>query len=195
MTKPTARLLVDAALETLKAEGYAGATSRAIAGRAGVNQALVHYYFGSVENLLVAALEQASNERRARYEEAVAQVASLDALIPVMAELWEQDKASGHVRVISQMVAGAVNRPELAERIVALMDPWVDLAEATVRKVLPPLVPPREAAFAIVTFYLGVNLMTNLGPARERVDEFFHTARELAPALTPLLDLARLWEA
>lgn len=188
MPKPTAQLLVDAALETLKREGYAGATSRAIAGRAGVNQALVHYYFGSVESLLVAALEQASDERRARYADAVAAVTSLDELIPVMAELWEQDKAVGHVSVISQMVAGAVNRPELAERIVALMDPWVDLAEETVRKVLPPLAPPRETAFAIVTFYLGVNLMTNLGPARERVDEFFHTARLLAPALTPLLE-------
>lgn len=189
MPKPTAQLLVDAALETLKDEGFAGATSRGIAGRAGVNQALVHYYFGSVENVLVAALEQASNERRARYEAAVASVSTLDELIPVMAELWEQDKASGNVSVISQMVAGAVNRPELAERIVALMEPWVDLAEETVRKVLPPLAPPRETAFAIVTFYLGVNLMTNLGPSRERVDEFFHAARELAPALTPLLAL------
>lgn len=189
MIKPTAQALVDATLETLKAEGYAGATSRAIAGRAGVNQALVHYYFGSVESLLVAALEQASRERLERYERAVADVSSLDALIPVMADLWEQDKASGHVRVVSQMVAGAVNRPELAARIVELMEPWVELAERTVGAVLPPLAPPRETAFGIVTFYLGVNLMTNLDPTAARVGDFFRAAREAAPLAGALLAL------
>ena len=189
MTKPTAQGIVDAALETLKEEGFAGATSRAIARRGGVNQALVFYYFGSLEGLLLAALEQASNERLARYREAVSGVDSLDALIPVMAELWDADKASGHIRVVSQLVAGAVNRPELSGRIVALMEPWFELARETVERVLPPLAPPRETADAIVTFYLGVNLMTNLDPTNERVDAFFRKARELAPLVTPLLDM------
>ena len=48
-------------------------------------------------------------------------------------------------------------------------------------------VPATEAAHAIVTFYLGVNLMTNLDPANEQTDEFFARARELAPLLGPLL--------
>jgi AcrR family transcriptional regulator len=189
MTKPTAQTIVDAALETLREEGFAGATSRAIARRGGFNQALVFYYFGSLEGLLLAALEQASEERLARYRAAVADVDSIDTLIPVMADLWEQDKASGHVRVISQMIAGAVNRPELTERVVALMQPWVELAQETVHRVLPPFVPAREAADAIVTFYLGVNLMTNLDPDTARADAFFAKARELAPLLTPLLPL------
>jgi AcrR family transcriptional regulator len=189
MTKPTAQTIVEAALETIRREGFAGATSRAIARQGGFNQALVFYYFGSLEGLLLAALEQASEERLARYRTAVAGVDSLDVLIPVMADLWEDDKASGHVRTISQIVAGAVNRPELSERVLQLMQPWVDLAEETVRRVLPPFVPAREAADAIVTFYLGVNLMTNLDPATARADAFFAKARELAPLATPLLSL------
>jgi len=189
MTKPTAQTIVDAALETLKADGFAGATSRAIARRGGFNQALVFYYFGSLEGLLLAALEQASEERLVRYRAAVAEVDSLAELIPVMAELWEQDKRTGHVRVISQIVAGAVNRPELAGRVVELMRPWHELAEETVARVLPPLAPPRETADAIVTFYLGVNLMTNLDPSTERIDAFFAKARELTPLVSPLLDL------
>lgn len=187
MTKPTAQGIVDAALETLREEGFAGATSRAIARRGDFNQALVFYYFGSLEGLLLAALEQASKERLARYRNAVAGVDSLDTLIPVMADLWEQDKASGHVRVISQIVAGAVNRPELTARVVELMQPWVELAEETVRRVLPPFVPAREAADAIVTFYLGVNLMTNLDPETARADAFFAQARELAPLVAPVV--------
>jgi AcrR family transcriptional regulator len=187
MIKPTAEGIVTAALETLRTEGFAGASSRAIARRGGFNQALVFYYFGSLEGLLLAALERASEERLARYRAAVDGIDSLDALVPAMADLWEQDKASGHVRVISQMVAGAVNRPELAERVVALMQPWVELAQATVERVLPAIVPAREAADAIVTFYLGVNLLTNLDPSTERADAFFAKARELAPLVAPLL--------
>ena len=189
MTKPTAQTIVDAALETLREEGFAGATSRAIARRGGFNQALIFYHHGSLENVLVAALRQTSDERLARYRAAVADVRSLDELIPVMADLWEQDKGSGHVRVISQMVAGAVNRPELAQGIVSLMQPWFELAQETVERVLPPIVPSREAAHAIVTFYLGVNLMTNLDPANAMTDEFFAKARELSPLLRPVLAL------
>src|SRR3954468_18966249 len=125
MTKATAQekratrdQILEATLETLREEGFAGATSRAIARRGGFNQALVFYYFGSLEGLLLAALEQASEERLGRYRAAVAGVDSIDAVIPVMADLWEQDKESGHVRAISQMIAGAVNRPELNDRVV-----------------------------------------------------------------------------
>ena len=53
----TRRLLIDAAIETLKSEGYAGASARAIAERAGSNQGLIFYHFGSVANLLLAALD------------------------------------------------------------------------------------------------------------------------------------------
>jgi AcrR family transcriptional regulator len=189
MNKPTAQGIVDAAVETIKEEGFAGASSRAIARQGSFNPALVFYYFGSLEGLLIAALRQASEERLARYRAAVADVRSLDALIPVMSDLWEEDKASGHVRVVSQLVAGAVNRPELSGQIVELMQPWFELARETVEHVLPPLAPPRETADAIVTFYLGVNLMTNLDPTNERVDAFFRKARELAPLVAPLLKM------
>src|SRR5213080_4585690 len=117
MIKASAQVIVDAAVETLREQGFADATSRAIARRGGFNQALIFYYFGSLEALLLAALEQASEERLARYRAAVADVDSLATLIPVMADLWEEDKDSGHVRVVSQLVAGAVNRPELSGRI------------------------------------------------------------------------------
>ena len=52
MIKPTAQTILTATLETLRDEGFAGATSRAIARRAGCNQALIFYHFGSLESLL-----------------------------------------------------------------------------------------------------------------------------------------------
>src|SRR5687767_15267873 len=62
MTKTVARApeeaLMDAAERLLVDAGYAGITTRRLAEEAGVNHGLVHYYFGSVENLLVRTLER-----------------------------------------------------------------------------------------------------------------------------------------
>ena len=50
--------LLDAAERLLVDVGHAGITTRRLAEEAGVNHGLVHYYFGSNENLLVRALER-----------------------------------------------------------------------------------------------------------------------------------------
>jgi AcrR family transcriptional regulator len=50
--------LLDAAERLLLELGHAGITTRRVAEEAGVNHGLVHYYFGSNENLLVRALER-----------------------------------------------------------------------------------------------------------------------------------------
>ncbi len=50
--------LLDAAERLLVDVGYAGVTTRRLAEEAGVNNGLVHYYFGSNENLLVRTLER-----------------------------------------------------------------------------------------------------------------------------------------
>jgi AcrR family transcriptional regulator len=50
--------LMDAAERLLYEVGYAGVTTRAVAEAAGVNHGLVHYYFGSMEELLTQTLER-----------------------------------------------------------------------------------------------------------------------------------------
>ena len=62
---PTRRALVDAAIESLRFDGFAGASARAIAARADVNPGLIFYHFGSVADLLLAALEEVSVRRMA----------------------------------------------------------------------------------------------------------------------------------
>src|SRR3982075_261149 len=59
--------IAEAALETLKANGFAGASARAIAHTGGFNQALIFYHFGSVQNALLAALDLISERRLADY--------------------------------------------------------------------------------------------------------------------------------
>src|SRR3954468_17519058 len=61
--------LLDAAERLLVDVGYAGITTRRLAEEAGVNHGLVHYYFGSNENLVVQMLERFTARLIARHEE------------------------------------------------------------------------------------------------------------------------------
>jgi AcrR family transcriptional regulator len=187
MTKSITQTIVKATLETLRDEGFAGATSRAIARRGSFNQALIFYHFGSLENLRLTAVRQMSEDRLARYTEAVSGLPTLEALVPVTVDLWEEDKSAGHVQVVAQLIAGSANRPGLAAAVVELMEPWVALAEATFERVLPGGLPLPEIAFATVVFYLGVNLITHLDRDSTRIDALFGRGREWAPLVGPLL--------
>jgi AcrR family transcriptional regulator len=171
----TRQRIVDAALETLKKEGFAGATSRAIAREGGFNQALIFYHFGSLDGLLLAALDETSAERLARYREAVDSAETAEQLAQLAATVYAEDRDRGHMTVVSQMVAGSVARPELAGEVVARMEPWIELCEDALRKALAAtpaaeVVPLQDLAYAAVTFYLGLNLLTHLDADRERTE-------------------------
>jgi AcrR family transcriptional regulator len=186
----TRRRIVDAALKTLKKEGFAGATSRAIARAGGFNQALIFYHFGSVDGLLLAALDRTSEERLERYRNAVDKAETAEELAQVAADLYAEDRDRGHMTVVSQMVAGSVARPELAREVLSRMEPWRELCEDALRKALASstvreVIPLRDLAYAIVTFYLGVNLVTHLEEDRERTEELVKRLRSLAPLLSP----------
>src|ERR671931_2000773 len=61
--------LLDAAERLLVDIGSSGITTRRLAEEAGVNHGLVHYYFGSIENVLVRTLERFTERLIARQRE------------------------------------------------------------------------------------------------------------------------------
>lgn len=177
----TRERIVQAALEALRTRGFAGATNRAIAGIGGFNPALTFYYFGSVHDLLLAALERASRERLERYAGEAAAAEGPRELLALMRRIYAEDVESGFVRVASEMVAGAVAHPELGPRVVALMEPWIALAEESFRRMLAgtpfeTLADPADLASAAVIFYLGGNLFTQLVPERRALDSLLDAA-------------------
>jgi TetR/AcrR family transcriptional regulator of autoinduction and epiphytic fitness len=52
----TRRRLIEATAQIMHDEGYAGATSRRVAAKAGIRQPLVHYYFPTMDDLFLAVL-------------------------------------------------------------------------------------------------------------------------------------------
>jgi AcrR family transcriptional regulator len=181
---------MEATLETLKKEGFPGATSRVIARRGDFNQALIFYHFGTLDGLLLAALDKTSEERLRRYREAVAKAGTPQELAEVAARIYSEDRDRGHMTVVSQMIAGSVARPELAREMLARMEPWIDLAEQVLAKALSGVpaaqaMPLRDLAYALATFYLGLNLLTHLDEDRERTEALVSQLQILAPLLFP----------
>jgi AcrR family transcriptional regulator len=188
----TRQRIVEAALETLKREGFAGATSRAIARAGGVNQALIFYHFGSLDGLLLAALDHTSAQRLERYRKAVDEAETVEELLSVAVSIHAEDRETGHTTVVAQMIAGSVARPELAPEMIARMEPWIDLCEEALVKGFERLgltvpLPTRDIAYAVATFYLGVNLLTHLDE-RRRIDSLFTQVAELAPIASALAE-------
>ncbi|MBU2602369.1 MAG: TetR/AcrR family transcriptional regulator [Actinobacteria bacterium] len=54
---PSARVILEAARQILAQEGFAALSLQAIAHRAGMNKAAVHYHFGSKDGLIVAIVD------------------------------------------------------------------------------------------------------------------------------------------
>jgi len=111
-------------------------------------------------------------------------VESIDDAVRVATELYREDLASGHITVLSEMIAGSLDRPDLGPAIVARLEPWIELTEDAVRNVLErtavsSLVPARTVAYAIVALYLGVDLLSHLEKDDTRAEALFEAATRL----------------
>jgi hypothetical protein len=72
--------------------------------------------------------------------------------------------------------------------MLARMEPWIELCEEALAKALARLpvaevVPLRELAYALTTFYLGLNLLTHLDEDHERTEALVARLQGLAPVL------------
>jgi len=116
--------LLDAAERLLLDIGYAGITTRKLAAEAGVNHGLVHYYFGSVENLLVRVLERFTARLTARQRELYADpdVPFIDKWRQAMRYLVGEDVE--YEKVWLELQALAWNNPELRDRVAQVDQEW-----------------------------------------------------------------------
>lgn len=187
--------IIDAAIKTLIEVGFSRASTRAIAATGGFNQALIHYHFGSLNGLWLAVVDHTSEVRMERYRAAVESASSLEEMVEIAVTIYREDLESGQMTVISELIAGSLSEPELGPGIVERMQPWIAFVEEVIAKLLrgtafEAMVPTREAASALVAFYMGVNLLTRLEPDRSSVDPLFETARRFAPLISPMLSSA-----
>jgi AcrR family transcriptional regulator len=115
--------LLDAAERLLVDVGYAGITTRRLAEEAGVNHGLVHYYFGSNENLLVRTLERFTERLITRQRELyAADMPFIEKWRTAMRYLVSEDVS--YEKVWLELQALAWNHPELRERLANVNAEW-----------------------------------------------------------------------
>jgi AcrR family transcriptional regulator len=185
----TRTALIDAAIESLRFDGFAGASARAIAARAGSNQSLVFYHFGSVAELLLAALDEVSDRRRQRYSAAVEGVENPGELVRAATEIFREDLDEGYVTVLVEMIAGTAPSPELGAQVAQRIAPWRTFAQDTIESAiagspLAALIPVADAAYAVVAMYLGMEMLSHLDGDRSAALSLFDQAGHFAAIFT-----------
>lgn len=161
--------LLDATIETLRTKGIAGVSARTIAATAGVNQALVFYHFGSVDQLLGAACARATAQRVDVFRERFAEVRSLRELLDVGRQVHATERAQGNVAVLAQLLAGAQHDPGLAAATAAGLDLWTRELEGVLDRVLrrTPLAEVTDVpglARAVAAAFIGIELYEGADP-------------------------------
>jgi len=116
--------LLRAAEQLLVEQGQAGLSTRRIAAAAGVHHGLVHYYFGSMDELVLQVLEGFSAQLLARQRAMYAQQVPFVEKWRQAMRYLEEDASSGYHKVRMELQALAWNRPELRERLAAVNASW-----------------------------------------------------------------------
>jgi AcrR family transcriptional regulator len=150
--------LLDAAERLLADIGYAGITTRRLAEQAGLNHGLVHYYFGSTDNLMVQALERFTGRLVTRQRQLYA------ADLPFL-ERWRtairylvSDDAS-YEKIWLELQALAWNNAEIRDRLARVNSEWrAVLTEAfeQPRRELGIELPLEALVSLVMTFNLGI---------------------------------------
>jgi AcrR family transcriptional regulator len=197
---PTKAKLLTAAAESLREDGIAGLSARAIASRAGVNQALVFYHFGTLTELVVEAVRQAVAESAGFYRDQLASVRSLTELLALGRELHQRERDLGNVAMMAQLMSGAQQDPALAEVARYAMRLWSAEIEIVVRRVVDgspvaQLADPVGLARAISAGFIGLELYEGVDPdggttaldALERLGVLVDVMNDLGPLATRAL--------
>jgi AcrR family transcriptional regulator len=160
---------LDAAERLLISTGHAAISTRRLADEAGINHGLVHYYFGSMDELFAQVLERFTEQLIVRQRAMYARdVPFLEKWRTAMGYL-DQDLESGYQKIWLELQALAWNRPELRDRVARVDEEWRSVLTDAVRDAVKSYgidtdAFPLEAIVSLVaTFNLGMILERHTG--------------------------------
>jgi AcrR family transcriptional regulator len=177
--------IVEAALRTLRTQGFSGSSARVIAREGDFNQALIFYHFGSVQNLLLAVLDLISERRMAEYGPAFESAQGAAELARLAGTIYADDLERGYITVLVEMVAGAGSDAALGAEVAARIEPWIEMVQRKLEQLLDgtpvaAMADPRDLAFGAVALYLGVELLGQLQGDQTRAESLLDLATRLS---------------
>ena len=185
----TRTLILQAARRCLCEHGYARLNVRDIARDAGVNHALISYHFHGKQQLVLAVLDDVNRqllERQARmYEDS----ADASDKWRQACDFYEQDLASGFVRLLMELMGASFHDAELRREFVPRLLAWHKVLESGVTRFLDAAgldlpVSARAITAWIGLFWTGMEASMTLGITEEQGHH-----REALAAVATLLQL------
>ena len=123
--------IIAATTRTLRNEGIRGTSARAIAKEGDFNQALIFYHFGSIDDLIVAAVGAMSAGRLTRHQERLEEAGGLSELIRVARDLLIEDRKNDNMTVLVQAFAGGSADAEMGVKLYDELEPWTEMVTAS----------------------------------------------------------------
>src|SRR5687767_3357581 len=120
----TAEAFLDAAERLLIDVGHGGITTRRLAEEAGANQGLVHYYFGSMDELFVQVLERFTERLVARQREMYGAEAPFIEKWRTAWALQDEDLRAGYSKIWMELQALSWSHPDLRPRVARVNTEW-----------------------------------------------------------------------
>lgn len=170
------RHIIEASAAVLARDGYAGTSMKDIAREAGVAQGLIHYYFGSKEDLVLAVVRQACaemlEETRRSFSEAQG-----PPLTRAWAGLQAAEKRSAErpelFRLLIEMVPLSHNstalRTQMQEMYANLVDEVSDMVDELNQQLPTPMpIPVRDFAGVIIAVIDGLAIRGEVEPETDQ---------------------------
>lgn len=175
----TRQRILDATFRRLVSEGYAALSVREIAKDAGVNHALINYHFGSKDQLVIDVLDAVNQRLLVRQASMYESGGGFAKKWASARRFYEDDLASGFVRLQAELWAASLSNPGLREKFLPRLLAWKKLVLGAVREAvaalqvdgtkLPPPFTPEVIACWISEFWLGMEFADLLGVKEEQV--------------------------
>ena len=183
--------LLEAAKQVLRAQGYAGLTTRGVAGVAGVPMSQIQYHFGSKEGMVLALFEYMNAQLLERQNAMFADRSlTLSEQWDLACDYLDDDLATGYVRVLQELLAAGWANPEIGRVVRDGIMGWVELLTDLARRAqenygsLGPFTPEDIAALVSAAFigmeaYLLLGLEEQGLPLRRSLRRFGDVIRML----------------
>jgi AcrR family transcriptional regulator len=130
----TAIRILEAARARLLADGYAALSTRRVAEEAGVPLSQIHYHFKGKQGLVVGLLENENRRLVDRQRGMYGTEVPLWRRYEQACDLLDEDVRSGYVRVLQEMIAAGWSDPELARRVLTMLQAWLEVLVQVARE-------------------------------------------------------------
>jgi TetR/AcrR family transcriptional regulator len=121
--------LLDAAEQLMLEEGYAAVTSRRVGTKAGISSQLVHYYFRTMDDLVLEVFRRRAEEGFAQFERAIAAQ-------PTLRTIWKSLSAGPGSAFNLEFVALANHRKAIRAEVASYAERFRTMQLAAISAIL-----------------------------------------------------------